>query len=135
MNLIELKYTKGKTKSVIKSYADCKKYVSKIFDIDTIDLYESVFAIFLDNNLNVLGHSKLSFGGSNKSIVDIKHLCATAILCNSSGVIVAHNHPSGTKRASISDLELKALIEKSLGLFGICLTDFVIAVRGDVVSV
>ncbi len=48
----------------------------------------------------VQGIFEVSTGGVSETVADPKIIFAAAIKANSSGIIVAHNHPSGNLRVS-----------------------------------
>ena len=49
-----------------------------------------------------------------------------AILDNSAGIIIAHNHPSGTLKASRADIQITQRLKEVSKLVGIELLDHVI---------
>jgi DNA repair protein RadC len=130
MNLSEMKLTYkavNKTVNTIGKSTDIYNVLSdRIFDVDTIELQESFYAIYLNRNNQILGFICISQGGTTSTVVDIKRVVAPAILSNSSSVIIAHNHPSGNKKPSTQDKELTKKVKKALNLFDISLIDHII---------
>lgn len=70
---------------------------------DLFEQKEIFTALFLTRNNDFIGLLKVSEGNSTSTIVDIKYLFRAAILCNASGIILCHNHPSGNVKASEVD--------------------------------
>ncbi|SDG66853.1 DNA repair protein RadC [Pedobacter terrae] len=71
------------------------------------------FKVILFNRTNrVLGIADISMGGVSGTYVDPKVIFAIALQGNASGIILAHNHPSGLLLPSDADLKLtKRLVE------------------------
>jgi DNA repair protein RadC len=70
---------------------------------DQIDHVEEFYVLFLNRSNQVLGYSCLFRGGLSGTIVDPKIVFQHALKANASGIIVAHNHPSGNIIPSGSD--------------------------------
>ena len=62
--------------------------------------------MLLNRGNRVVGILTISSGGTAEIVVDVKIVYATAIISNSSSVILAHNHPSGNLRSSEQDKRL-----------------------------
>lgn len=67
---------------------------------------EEFWAIFLNNSNKVIHLSQLTQGGISQSVVDVRVLFKTALDHFSTGVIIAHNHPSGSLKPSREDLNI-----------------------------
>jgi len=72
-------------------------------------LHEEFWAIFLNNSNVVLHKTMLSKGGITASLVDIRILFKLSLEHNATGIVLVHNHPSGTLQASAAD---KAITKK-----------------------
>jgi DNA repair protein RadC len=87
---------------------------------------ECFVALFL-NQANQLVHDEIMFTGTvNETAVHPRSVVKRALELNATGVIVAHNHPSGTLRASIADLEMTDRLNKALATVDIRLLDHII---------
>jgi DNA repair protein RadC len=76
------------------------------WDDTKIELVEQ-FKVMLTNRANkVLGIFEASTGGVSGTVADPKLIFAAAIKAGASGVILAHNHPSGNLTASQADIDL-----------------------------
>ena len=75
--------------------------------------YAEYFYIFLlDRSNKIYAYQLLSKGGMAGTIVDLRLLFQTVLLCHSSSIILAHNHPSGNLKPSASDIEItKRIVE------------------------
>jgi DNA repair protein RadC len=103
-------------------------YIRQFYS-DDIEIYESFFILLLNRSNNTIGYAKISQGGVHGTIVDISILCKYAIESLCSGVIIAHNHPSGNTKPSKQDIELTHKVQKALDLFDIKLLDSVVLTK------
>ncbi|OBW41808.1 hypothetical protein AB670_01801 [Chryseobacterium sp. MOF25P] len=96
VNEIKLSYSrKGNSERLITTSRDAVKIFKEHFDSDEMDYRESFFAFYLNQANRVLGIKKISESGISATIVDVRIIMQAALLCNASGIILAHNHPSG----------------------------------------
>jgi DNA repair protein RadC len=83
---------------------------SQAFDLlkgDVMDLPHEEFWVLLLNRANrVIRKRRVSEGGVSGTIADPKIIFKLAVEELASGIIVAHNHPSGNLTASQSDIQL-----------------------------
>ncbi len=80
-----------------------------------LDLSHEEFYILLLNRANeVIGKEQISKGGVAGTVADGKIIFSHALSKKASGIILAHNHPSGSLNPSEADLHLT----KRLVLFG-----------------
>lgn len=94
-----------KIKSAQDIYTVMHPYLSDL-------LHEEFWCIYLNNSNIILHKALLSKGGITASIVDIRILFKLALEHNATGIILIHNHPSGTLLASEADkLITKKIIE------------------------
>ncbi|MEP0264463.1 DNA repair protein RadC [Dokdonia sp.] len=68
--------------------------------------HEEFWVVYLNNSNSVLDKQQLSKGGITGTLVDVRLVLKTALQLNAVGIILAHNHPSGTLRPSPSDKQL-----------------------------
>ena len=101
---------------------------------DDIEIYESVFIMILDVSNNIIGWAKISQGGIASSLVDARLVAKIAIETLASGVILAHNHPSGQLKFSDADIRLTKTIEDGLALFNIKLLDHIVLTPENYIS-
>ena len=85
------------------------------------------FKVMLLNRANrVLGICPISKGGVSGTIADPKIIFGLAIKAVASGIIVAHNHPSGNLKPSQADIKLTYKIHEAGRLLDIPLLDHLI---------
>lgn len=87
---------------------------------------EEFWVLFLNQSAKLIGKSKLSSGGISSAIVDIRILFKAAIENFATGIIIAHNHPSGNLKPSQQDLDLTKQILEAGKILDILLFDHLI---------
>lgn len=124
---ITLKLKKGETlKCKIMQSKDAADLFRNIWDADTLPICESVIVIFLNRQNNTIGWFKVSQGGLAGSVVDVRLILATALSCLASGIIMAHNHPSGSLSPSEQDVKLTKKLKDSAEIMDISVLDHII---------
>ena len=68
--------------------------------------HEEFWIIFVNNSNKVLRKEQISKGGLTGTLVDVRTVMKTALELSAVGMILAHNHPSGTLRPSQADKQL-----------------------------
>ncbi len=95
---------------------------------------EEFWAIFLNQNNRVLAKTKLTSGGINQSVVDVRILFKTALENFATGIIVAHNHPSGNLKPSQDDISITKIISEAGKVLNIKLLDHIIITQNSWLS-
>ena len=88
--------------------------------------HEECWAIFLNRANYVLGKERMSVGGLESTVVDVKSILRRALEKKASGVILVHNHPSGSAMPGQADIRQTGLLKKALQTCEIQLLDHVI---------
>jgi DNA repair protein RadC len=92
-----------------------------------MDLHHEEFWIILINRANkVIGKQQISSGGVAGTVADPKLIFKQAIENLASGIILAHNHPSGNLNPSQADIDLTKKIKEAGKTLEIQLLDHVI---------
>lgn len=68
--------------------------------------HEEFWVVYLNNSNKVIQKNQLSKGGITGTIVDVRLALKTALEVGAVGIILAHNHPSGTLKPSQADKDL-----------------------------
>ncbi|MCR8666637.1 DNA repair protein RadC [Aestuariibaculum sp. M13] len=74
--------------------------------------HEEFWIIYLNNSNKVIQKNQLSKGGITGTLVDVRLVLKKALEVGATGLILAHNHPSGTLKPSEAD---KQITEKLKG--------------------
>jgi DNA repair protein RadC len=114
----------------ISSSADAANYAYHFYKGD-IDLYESFFMIMLNNANNTVGYVKISQGGINSTLVDVRVLAKYALDSLAVAVILFHNHPSGKLKPSEADKFLTKKVKNTLEIFDCKVLDHIILTPKD----
>ncbi len=89
----------------ITSSTDAVSYLRSIWSVH-IERIEEFMAVCLNRANRVLGWSKISSGGISGTVADPRVIFQIGLKSNASSIILAHNHPSGNKEPSQSDIAL-----------------------------
>ena len=87
---------------------------------------EHFITITLDGRSKIIEKRVIHIGTLNQSLVHPREIFRSAILDNAAGVIISHNHPSGTLEASRADVQITQRLKEVAKLVGIELLDHVI---------
>ncbi|MEO6346852.1 MAG: DNA repair protein RadC, partial [Aquaticitalea sp.] len=68
--------------------------------------HEEFWIVYVNNNNKVIHKNQLSKGGITGTLVDVRLVLKTAIEVGATGLILAHNHPSGTLKPSAADKQI-----------------------------
>ena len=68
--------------------------------------HEEFWIIYLNNSNKVLQKNQLSKGGITGTLVDVRLVLKNALAIGATGIILVHNHPSGTLKPSSADKQL-----------------------------
>jgi len=110
----------------INSSEDAANLLFNYWDKNTIGLQESFKILLLNNSNKVKGVYELSSGGITGTLVDIRLLFAVVLKSISVGIILAHNHPSGTLKPSEADKNLTQKIKNASEYLDIKLLDHLV---------
>ncbi|MBT9841460.1 JAB domain-containing protein [Blautia sp. MCC283] len=84
---------------------------------------EYIYMVALDTKSNILGVFELSHGSVNSSICNNREIFMKALICGASGIILAHNHPSGDVTPSEQDISTARNVAKAGKMIGADLID------------
>jgi DNA repair protein RadC len=88
--------------------------------------HEEFWVLVLNRANQVMREEYLSKGGISGTVVDVRLICKLAIENNASGVVIAHNHPSGQVLPSEQDKAITKKLKEALKFFDISLLDHLI---------
>ena len=129
----------AKASQILASIELSKRYLIRTNKriTDAADVYEELKAfssksqehflsITLDGASHIINTRTVFIGTLNQSLVHPREVFADAIADRAAGIIIAHNHPSGTLEASRADMQITQRIKEVSTLVGIELLDHVI---------
>jgi len=88
--------------------------------------HEAFCVIYLNTANKILHYEQISNGGLAATVVDIRMIMKNALQWLATGVIIAHNHPSGNLRPSRQDRQITQKLREAVMLFDIRLNDHII---------
>ena len=126
---LSVKYTKrvsfDEQVQISCSY-DSFKILRHCFDIDTFLWKEEFLMLCLNRANKILGFYKVSSGGVAGTLADPKVIYTTALNCNASAIVFAHNHPSGNLKPSSADIDLTKKLKEAGRVLDIQVLDHLI---------
>jgi DNA repair protein RadC len=88
--------------------------------------HEEFWVIYVNNSNKVIQKNQLSKGGITGTFVDVRLALKNAIEVGATGIILAHNHPSGTLKPSNADEQLTKKLKTAADSLDIKVLDHLI---------
>lgn len=104
------------------------------FYSDDIEIYESMFILLLNNSNTTIGYAKISQGGIVGTVVDVRIIAKYAVESLATGLILAHNHPSGNLKPSEADKAITKKTKEALKLLDVNVLDHIILTKDSYFS-
>ncbi|MFD2916861.1 JAB domain-containing protein [Psychroserpens luteus] len=111
---------------LIKSSKDADRILRSYINLKRVDLKEFFWVIPLSNANCVLGISEIGSGTIKSVSTNLHEIYQLVLLTNASGLIIAHNHPSGQLKPSETDKQITKKLTKLAELFDVTLLDHLI---------
>jgi len=113
----------SREKAVITSSADVANYLQTLLR----DYKHEVFAVLFLNRSNKINHFQIiSEGGITGTVADPRIILKKALEEDAVGLILCHNHPSGSLKPSKADEDLTLKIKEAARYFDIKVLDHLI---------
>lgn len=96
--------------------------------------HEEFWIIYLNNANSILYKSQLSKGGITGTLVDVRLVMRQALEYGAVGLILAHNHPSGTLKPSQADKQITQKLKVAAQALDIKVLDHLIITEKDYFS-
>lgn len=109
----------------ITSSIDAEKILRANWSED-LELCEEFYVLLLNSHSQALGCIHHSKGGINSTNLDPRLIFAAAVTALATGIILAHNHPSGNPKPSEADIALTYQFQQSGDLLQIRVFDHLI---------
>jgi len=113
------------TKVKITGSESAEKFIRQFYG-DDLEIFESFFILLLNRANETIGYAKISQGGIVGTVVDKKILLKYVVESLASGIILAHNHPSGNANPSQADLNITKDLQQLCNLVDSTVLDHVI---------
>ena len=88
--------------------------------------HEECWIIFLNRANYIISKELLSTGGMSATVLDVKIIIRKALEKKAHGIILVHNHPSGSPVPGSADIKQTATLKKATETFDISLMDHII---------
>lgn len=129
--LYELKLSYRRTKrrrqtGALRSSMDSFEVIKTVFDQDLIEAREEFIVLYLNRANEIIGYYKAFQGGVSSVVADTKLILSTGLKVLASGIILAHNHPSGRIIPSEQDIRLTRRVKEACKLVDMELLDHLI---------
>lgn len=124
---VTYKRTNKLTSNITKS-KDLETFIRPYFE-ECMDNHEEIMVIHLNNSnyiLNVHHHSK---GGTAGTVADAKLILQQALILKATSLVICHNHPSGTLKPSLADMNLTGKLKTGCEILDLRLLDSIIITR------
>jgi len=126
---VQLSY-KSKVKASLRPKVSSSKNAFEIlkryWDDGKIDFVEQFKILLLNRANRCLGICEISTGTTTGTVVDPRVIFVSALKANACGVILAHNHPSGSLIASQADIALTKGLKEAGNFLHIPVLDHII---------
>jgi DNA repair protein RadC len=126
---VELVYrtkVKPSQRPKITTTVDAYEVLQKIWNRDKIELVEEFKVLLLNRSNKVLGVLDASSGGITGTVADPRIILAAAIKASAVGIILSHNHPSGSLKPSRADEDLTVKIKEAARYLDMTVLDHII---------
>jgi DNA repair protein RadC len=97
-------------------------------------MHEEFYVLFLNKASYVIQKKQISIGGMTGTVVDGRIIFKTALELNATGIILAHNHPSGRLTPSEPDKRLTRQLQEFGNLIDIDVLDHLIISENEFYS-
>jgi DNA repair protein RadC len=87
---------------------------------------ETVFAVFLNGQNQLLGEKEITQGTPTQSTVYVRQILEEALHLSAAAIVLVHNHPSGCPEPSTGDDKTTNDLKSACDLIGLVLLDHVI---------
>lgn len=96
--------------------------------------HEEFYIVLLNRQNEEIKTIRISQGGFNSTLIDIKMILSYALEFKANSLILAHNHPSNTLKASNEDIRMTRKIVDAARLIEIPVLDHIIVVDDNFLS-
>lgn len=106
---LDIKLIKGEYKNPIKGQINTPEQIYDVFKSLKDKAQETLIAVYLNNDLEVLTYNILSTGSESETTIDFDDIYGYGFVMKAQYFILIHNHPKGDPAPSEDD---KKIIEK-----------------------
>lgn len=119
----------------IRTSKDVHQVLRQVFDPELIEAREEFVILYVNRANKLIGYYKAFQGGVASVVADTKLMLSMGLKSLASGMIIAHNHPSGNLTPSDQDIRLTNRVKEACKLVDIELMDhLILTADGDYYS-
>lgn len=96
---------------------------------------EQLRGLYLNSRYCLVREEVISVGTLTSNLVHPREVLRPAIECSAAAIIIAHNHPSGSTKATVDDVETTRQLTRAAKIMGIDLLDHIIIAGNKFASV
>lgn len=108
---------------VLKNLDQCARYCQGLL---AGERFEKLYVICLDSRMRIINTVLISSGDVSEVRVYVRHILSAVSQCNATGIVLTHNHPSGSAHPSNEDVTLTNSIQMLLDSIDVRLYDHLI---------
>ena len=99
--------------------------------LETYPHQESFWVVFLTTRHHAMGRQMVTLGTATASLAHPREVFRAAIIAGCTGIVLAHNHPSGDPAPSAADIQVTRQLREASRILGIDLVDHVVLGRPE----
>ena len=130
---LQLKFKPDSSHIFLKKRENVVAFLRAIYQ-DEINIQEQFIALYLDDNLQLIGYKIITKGSKHKTNLDLPLLLSYALLCRADQIIICHNHPLNDASPSEDDIRTTHKINYVCREIGIPLLDHIIVSEDEYYS-
>lgn len=92
---------------------------------------EVFICLYLNNSNKLISAAEIARGGLTGCTLDVRSIFRPAMILNASGLILAHNHPSGNNNPSNEDILFTRNVMEASKILGVTILDHIIISAKD----
>ena len=99
----------------------------KVFFKDLCDLnHEEFWVLYTNASAHLIAKQRISEGGFTQTSIDVKKILQMAVAHRASGLVLGHNHPSGSPSPSNNDILITQKIQAAAKFMDLKVVDHII---------
>lgn len=135
VSALELGRRRKESEPVKNIRIDSSRLVYDYMKSDLTDLaHEEFWVILLKRNNEIIKKVQISRGGVSGTVVDVSIIFKHAIEALASGIVLVHNHPSGSIKPSEQDMRITKKLKEAGILMDIAVVDHLIFANDQYLS-
>lgn len=123
---LKVELVKSEYENKIKGQIREPEQLHEVFSSLKNKAQETLIAVYLDNNLEVLAYNVLSTGSKSETVIDFWDVYGYGFMIRAKYFVLIHNHPSGDPKPTKDDKKVLDEIRKDYSRVALRMLDFII---------